>query len=264
MKIPFYYANNGFCVRADNNSGGWDIMKATAQNGQVYPLKLCGTSVDGIESSGNIIGYKNIYRVAGNVWYSAITSEPSSEEHSTQQIKHIRTQLGVSDPYIRIINDDNSTYGAWIWVSDRRLKEDIIDINEPISEVSTLSLDEDTSQQSNIGLDTIMKIHHYSFKYNEKSKLKGSVKCGYISQQLQEVEPSLVCEIEQEDGESLLQPVTHTFIPYLSKAIQEQQKIIDNQQEQIKSLEEAVNAKDEEIRRLEERLSTIEKMLKID
>ena len=264
MKVPFYNANNGFCVRADNNSGGWDIMKATAQNGQTYPLKLCGTSVVGIESSGNIVGYSNIYKVAGGVWYSAITSEPSSSQDSTQQIKYIRSQLGVSDPYIRITNENNSVYGAWIWVSDRRLKEDIIDINEPISEASTLSLDGDTLQQSNIGLDTIMKIHHYSFKYNEKSELKGSVKCGYISQQLQEVEPSFVCEIEQEDGESLLQPVTHTFIPYLSKAIQEQQGIIDNQQEQIKSLEEAVNAKDEEIRRLEERLSAIEKILKID
>ena len=111
-----------------------------------------------------------------------------------------------------------------LWVSDKKLKENIRLINSK----TTLS-------KNKIGLDLIKSINHYSFNY--KDDKDNTVECGYISQDLQENNDQLVVAGMQEDGTEILQPRVSTIIPNLSLAIQEQQKIIEKLERRIEELE---------------------------
>jgi hypothetical protein len=92
-----------------------------------------------------------------------------------------------------------------------------------------------------IGLDLINSIEHYSFDYNENSRIVGGkVECGYIAQQLQSINPNLVRAIDQEDGSEILSPREDIIIPYLSKAIQEQSEMIKRLELKIEALEKAI------------------------
>lgn len=111
-----------------------------------------------------------------------------------------------------------------LWVSDKKLKENIRLIN-----------DKTTLSKNKIGLDLIKSINHYSFNY--KDDKDNTVECGYISQDLQENNKQLVVAGMQEDGTEILQPRVSTIIPNLSLAIQEQQKIIEKLERRIEELE---------------------------
>ena len=112
-------------------------------------------------------------------------------------------------------------FTAWTFASDRRMKENIRDIDS--------------------GLDTILAVTPRKFNFigdeNEVS--------GFIAQELREVLPEAVTGNEQpyEEGDSntdkrrkSLGVSSTTLIPYLVKAIQEQQKIIESLQIKIDQL----------------------------
>lgn len=66
-----------------------------------------------------------------------------------------------------------------LWVSDKKLKENIKNVNE-----------REHNSKNKIGLDLIKSINHYSFNY--KDDKDNTVECGYISQDLQENNKQLV------------------------------------------------------------------------
>ena len=93
-----------------------------------------------------------------------------------------------------------------------------------------------------IGLDLVNSINHYSFNYNEEKGFGNeSVDCGYIAQDLQSLNPSLVREVPQQDGKILLEPRASMIIPHLSKAIQEQSEIIKKLESRILELENKIS-----------------------
>lgn len=123
----------------------------------------------------------------------------------------------------------NHSFGVDLWYSDASLKENIVNIDQNVNLLK---------DNQKIGLDLINSINHFSYNYKEDAGVGcESVDCGYIAQQLKEVNPSLVREVPQQDGNILLEPRASMIIPHLSKAIQEQDEKIKNLEEKIAKLE---------------------------
>ena len=96
---------------------------------------------------------------------------------------------------------------AWTYSSDRRLKENITPI---------LS-----------GLDIIGQLKPVRFDYKKGSKKQA----GFIAQEVREVLPDIVTE----NSKGMLGMKTEAIIPYLVKAVQEQQKEIEELKSQLKA-----------------------------
>lgn len=93
----------------------------------------------------------------------------------------------------------------------------------------------DNISKSNISAINIIKqIEFISFDWKPDSGGEGHVKVGVSAQQLKTVEDTFVREL----SDSTLMVHEPSVMPYLAKAIQEQQEIIETQQKRIDSLEE--------------------------
>ena len=133
------------------------------------------------------------------------------------------------------------------WLSDINLKKNIIELGDSEFNLSSTENNNDKF----IGLELIKNIKHYAFDFKDDSE---HISCGYISQQLMELNPELVLEAPQGDGEILYQPIEGKIIPHLSKAIQEQQMIIENQQQTIIEQQEKIDELEARLKRLEDLL----------
>lgn len=216
IKVPFYNLNSGFRLCTDTNV---DLITAYAKNGDVHRLKLHGFQTDNIKAT-YMVASKQLYRYDD----SGIYWKPIYTRNENAGIKMI-DKLGIVNKssgglYMQVDMDGGGAYGIDIWSSDINLKKNIRELN---SKIQPLSLQEDTIT----GLELIKKIKHYEFDYDETKGFEGHIDCGYISQQLQEINSSLVTEVQQEDGTILLQPLVSTLLPHMSKAIQEQQEKIE-------------------------------------
>lgn len=109
-------------------------------------------------------------------------------------------------------------YGFSIWNSDISLKANIQD--SPIT-----------------ALDKINSINHRMFNWKDNGKLQ---MLGYVSQEIQQVEDSWVLKIPQPDGSIRMQPNETTIIPYLSKAIQEEDEKVESLKARIVALENEI------------------------
>lgn len=137
--------------------------------------------------------------------------------------------------YLEVKTPKFGTWGVDIWASDEKLKENIskIDLREE------LNIDTVDEKQQKIGLDLINNMNHYSFDYIES--FGGShVNCGYIAQELKELNDSLVLEIKQEDGSTILQPSVPNIIPNITFALQQQQAEIEELKREIKELKSLI------------------------
>ena len=130
----------------------------------------------------------------------------------------ILTEASTGTKYLEIRAGDSTSdtaYGIYITVSDRELKKDIED-----SEVNAI--------------DILKRIRHRSFKWKETDS---KVDLGYIAQELGEVIPNSTLQLEG----SYCQIITDAIVPYLSKAIQEQQETIESLEARIQRLGEIIN-----------------------
>ena len=151
----------------------------------------------------------NVY-VHGN--FPAIGSGSGTDDY----IKYMQVMVtSLTNQYlgIRLMND--FTFGVNLWQSDKRLKDDIKG-----SKVNAL--------------DVINNIKHRSFKWKRNGAVNNN---GYIAQELEEVIPGAVYEVEQGDGAELKQIDSSILIPYLSKAIQELSAKVDALEARLAELE---------------------------
>lgn len=119
------------------------------------------------------------------------------------------------------IETNNGAKGINWWESDIKFKNNIQIIDS--SNKENRSLDSEIP-----GLDLVNKIKHYSFDYDETHN-NTHIDCGYIAQQLEEIDERLIIKIKQpkdsiyysEEDKYTRQPNANVIIPYLSKAIQE-------------------------------------------
>ena len=108
-----------------------------------------------------------------------------------------------------------SYWGITIWASDISLKANIQDSTES-------------------ALDTINSIKHRMFNWKDSGKLQ---RLGYVAQELEQVDDSLVLKVQQEDGYILMQPDETKLIPYITKAIQEEDEKVEDLKARISTLE---------------------------
>lgn len=109
---------------------------------------------------------------------------------------------------------NGAAYGADLWLSDASLKENVIPCESS-------------------ALDVISRIPVRSFDY----KAGGHRDFGVVAQELREVYPDGVMEVDQPDGSILLQPKSSDLIPLLIKAVQElreENKKLHKEFEQLK------------------------------
>lgn len=109
-----------------------------------------------------------------------------------------------SNKYVEVtLSGNQTTQGITTWDSDIRLKDNI----KP-TELKALPI--------------INSLKHYSFDWKEEDR--GSVKLGYIAQQVEEVIPQSTFEVGEE---KYLNIAPGKILPYLSKAIQELSTEVD-------------------------------------
>ena len=231
IKVPFYNKDSGFRLCTDT---GVNLIEAYAKNGDVHRLKLHGFQTDNIKAT-YMVASKQLYRYDD----SGIYWKPIYTRNENAGIKMI-DKLGIVNKssgglYMQVDMDGGGAYGIDIWSSDVNLKKNIRELN---SKIKPLSLQEDTIT----GLELIKKIKHYEFDYDETKGFEGHIDCGYISQQLQEINSSFVTEVEQEDGTILLQPLASALLPHITKAMQQQQEKIEELENIILELKSRIGA----------------------
>ncbi len=118
---------------------------------------------------------------------------------------------GENGAYLEIQNY-NQTWGVDVWASDKRLKKSI-----KKSKISAL--------------EQIEKIPHHSFTMKDSGE---EVECGYVAQELEQINPEFVLKVEQPDGSESYQVRAQAIIPVLTKAIQEMCTRIEKLEQKIK------------------------------
>jgi hypothetical protein len=99
------------------------------------------------------------------------------------------------------------------------------------TQASDISLKENIRDLTG-GLDLINQIKPRVFDWKEEGR--GSDKVGFIAQEIEEIKPEWV---EEKEGIKLLNSYLPNTIPYLIKAIQEQQTLIETLQAKVEALE---------------------------
>jgi hypothetical protein len=122
-------------------------------------------------------------------------------------------------PYIQVFLD-GSAYGISVFSSDARLKNNIADSNYN-------------------ALNVVKQIHFKQFDWNEEKSIgRGHEDIGFISQDLQAIDSTLVKEIEnhREPENALLQPNENKLLVIALKAIQELKEEVDSLKNELATL----------------------------
>ena len=204
---PMGIRANGFSL----SSGG-----STALNGNSLSLSGNGGTLD-IGSNrislygngGNLDINSTGVQLNKNGGYFHVNSDGSAVTIVSKKWINLQPTSGT------VVYGDLHVYGTIHNSSDKRLKRNIQKRKAP-----TLKL--------------IKGINLYSYDWKESGAHE---KCGFVAQQMDEVIPEIVHYDEDRDRYSINQI---GLIPYLTKAIQEQQSVIENQNERIVALEKTV------------------------
>lgn len=168
-----------------------------------YGIAIDGTNASTLGASGGNLSLSTvssfgmspiIYSTTSEVWQGVMSD----------RINWLRFCAGTND-YVEITLDNSTKWGITTWYSDISLKENI----------------EDTIVNA---LDRVNAIRHVDFNWIKNGC---HVECGYIAQQLKEIDEEYVIPIEQVDGSILYQVSNETVTPLLSKAIQELSAKVD-------------------------------------
>ena len=128
----------------------------------------------------------------------------SYDSGSSTRIVSIYTTQSGGDYYIAFENTQGTTRFAILTTSDQRLKRNICD--------SSIN-----------AIEKILKIKHKSYDLLNDV---GHKNCGYVAQQLQEINPEWVVSVQQKDEhgylkDDILQVNDFALLPYITKSIQE-------------------------------------------
>lgn len=189
----FRSIRKGKSVFLYNNGTYFYIMLSDTETGKYNSLRpFTITQSSGLVTIGNGLAVSGGLTVSGGLKTNAGLNYIYSHGGNI-------VSLAAYAAYMEVIASDG-VYGITWWESDERLKKNI-----EKSEVNAL--------------DVIKDIEHYSFDWKDESR--GSIKLGYVAQQLEEVEESFVLKIKQKDGDYTYQIDDTHLIPYITKSIQE-------------------------------------------
>lgn len=163
---------------------------------------VIGNSATGIGSNSVVLGNDSVLT-------TALKGEVGIGITSPNATLHVLAS-GTGD--IAIFNSENNTGctlsegGVISCSSDINLKKDIISLSD------------------NDSLDLLMKLRPVSYRWNSQDSSRDPLSYGFIAQEVRQIIPELV----RTDNLGYQNLNTVGFIPFLTKAIQEQQLIIDD------------------------------------
>lgn len=163
--------------------------------------------------SGNII--LGLRSGAGDVYIAKEYSHGWAQSIILRSSEGLRRVDVYYSSYIRFEDINGSTYDITLSTSDLKLKKNVRD--------STVK-----------ALPIINAIEHKSFEFKDFEKHR---ECGYIAQQLEEVNEEFVKDVPQGDGSVTKQVNTFELLSYATKAIQELSAKVDALEKRIAELE---------------------------
>ena len=132
----------------------------------------------------------------------------------------------------------NATTGAYSSTSDRRLKENILPVNNVLDQIKGI------------------EVMRYSYKADKTHQPQ----LGYIAQNLEEHFPEFVNKPETESGKESFYTVNYAGMSAVAiKAIQEQQAMIEGQQATIKAQQATIGSVQEALAKVQARLDQLDK-----
>lgn len=133
-------------------------------------------------------------------------------------IRDLQYENDGQSSYMVVVRDNGVRQGVSWWDSDEKLKKNITDtkIN---------------------ALDVIKKIKHREYDRTDTAEHN---KLGYVAQELQKIDDGFVFGVKQSDDSEILNINPSKIIPYLTKAIQEQQDMIEKLQDEVQNLKKEV------------------------
>lgn len=154
---------------------------------------------------------------------------------ATDTIDTIKYANNAGKSYLEIKTPKFGTWGVDIWASDESLKENI-----KTSKVNAL--------------DHILNINLKSYNYVDGINVEN----GFIAQELAKISEDLVLRVVQSDGTEILQPRASGIIPWLTKAMQEQNVYIKQLENENLKLKEEATYHSESILDNDYRLTSLE------
>ena len=154
---------------------------------------------------------------------------------ATDTIDTIKYANNAGKSYLEIATPKFGTWGVDIWASDESLKENI-----KTSKVNAL--------------DQILNINLKSYNYVDGINVEN----GFIAQELAKISEDLVLRVVQSDGTEILQPRASGIIPWLTKAMQEQNVYIKQLENENLKLKEEATYHSESILDNDYRLTSLE------
>ena len=169
-----------------------------------YGIEIDGSNATTLGASGGMLSLSTV-SILGNSPISYSTSDAVWQGVMSDYVNWLRWVPSSNGEYVEITTVNSTRWGISVWLSDARLKTNIVD--------SSIN-----------ALDRVNAIRHVDFDWTNK---EGHVKCGYIAQELQQIDDEYVIPIEQDDGSVMYQVCNNTITPLLSKAIQELSAKVD-------------------------------------
>lgn len=170
------------------------------------------------KSDGNVVKLADFYiDKNGNSQIGLFGSVNFNGLAPFNNVTNLKLLNGSNGVYLEIGNG-SKTWGVDVWASDKRLKKSV-----KKSKVSAL--------------DQVKKIPHHSFIVKDSGE---EVKCGYVAQELEEINPEFVLKVTQPDGSESYQVRAQAIIPILTRAIQELGKKIEGLETRLSSIEKSV------------------------
>lgn len=228
-------ANTAMAIVA-NGKGGSDTsgfaygVRANAELAKIN----CGGRFSSYGAATGVVNYGVVGDILNNVQLGSINYAVYGDVSGNQN-------LGAGPNYAGYFNGDVVTAGGFYFYSDKKIKKDIIKIENSLSIINKLN-------PVNYTFDT---------QGNAGVVLPTSKQYGFISQEVYEILPEftkkLVHPAKFDDKGHEIIPAKEIlglnyqgFIALLTKGIQEQQNQINAQNKKISELEKRLNAKDDE------------------
>lgn len=158
-------------------------------------------------------GKNHLNFIADQVYYNGVDIVKGNNA-----LRSIGIESGNGFYYLGINTDSSGAWGVNVWPSDISMKDNIQDSPEN-------------------ALEKICKIRHRKFNWKDTNTLQI---LGYVSQEIQQIEDSWVLKVPQPDGYMRMQPNETTIIPYITKAIQEENTKIEALRLRIEILEDKI------------------------
>lgn len=203
--IKFAYSDTAY---TQIDSGGIDMYVSSSYAPEIYMKAPNGNTLT--LTSSEIIS-NNLSWLFSPIMYFNKQTKTTLGAVFAQDIQGLRANSVVNPSAIYFEGPLGTTYGITIWSSDASLKKDIEDTKE-------------------IAIKKINQIQHKQFAFKRSNK---KIKCGYIAQELEQINPDFVEKIQQSDGSYMYQVNEPGIIPYITKAIQELSSQIQEIKEKV-------------------------------